>query len=622
MIFYNMKTKVFTVCSGYDSQCMGLDMLKQKHPDFDYELVGWSEIDKHAIQMHNLFYPQWADRNYGDLAKIDWEKVPDFDLFTYSTPCFVEGTMVLTSNGYKPIEDVEPGDKVLTHTNEYKMVTDTMQHPTNDLVKIKAMMLDELVCTGNHPFYARKKVRKGHLGQRQFCPAEWIEAKSLSKDYYLGYAINTDSKLPQWNGVRDGRWGHDNIANNISKMIESPSFWYIMGRYVGDGWRRTSRYGSGVVIACSDRNKQSLIDALDMLDVHYNITNSRTCYKVCIYSNEWHLFVQRYGYKAYGKRVDAETMALPPHLLEHFISGVVDSDGCKINNLVKVSSVSKELIYGLAQCVAKVYHRPSSIYKTIKEKTTTIEGRTVNQRDYYTIVWKCCNDKQDKAFYEDGHIWFPINSVQPLDEPRIVYNMEVEDDHTYTANGAIVHNCQDISTAGLQRGIEEGSGTRSSLLWECKKAITIKRPKYLLMENVKALVGKKFKPYFDLWLDFLSSQGYTNRYDVMDACDYDIPQHRERVFCVSMLDASKPYTPPAKRKLEKVLRDMLDDNVPPSYYLEPEKVMKFIEINEKKLSEAMASDSPQPASTESVNACEGGGDGSYSDPKWIKIEED
>ena len=126
------------------------------------------------------------------------------------------------------------------------------------------------------------------------------------------------------------------------------------------------------------------------------------------------------------------------------------------------------------------------------------------------------------------------------------------------------------------------------------------------MENVKALVGKKFKPYFDLWLDFLASQGYTNRYDAMNAKDYDIPQNRERVFCVSMLDASKPYTPPAKRKLGKVLRDMLDDNVPPSYYLKPGKVMKFIEINEKKLSEAMASDSPQPASTESANACEGG----------------
>lgn len=468
-----MKIKVFTVCSGYDSQCMGLDMLKQKHPDFDYELVGWSEIDKHAIQMHNLFYPQCADRNYGDLAKIDWASVPDFDLFTYSTPCFVEGTMVLTSNGYKPIEDVEPGDMVLTHTNEYKMVTETMQHPANDLFEIKAMMLDELVCTGNHPFYARKKV-KGHLGQRHFCPAEWVEAKSLNKDYYLGYAINTDSKLPKWNGERDGRWGHDNIANSISKMIESPSFWYVIGRYVGNGWLSAGRYGISVVISCSDRNKQSLIDALDMLDVDYSIIEYELCYKVRIWSDEWSVFAQIYGFEFHHKRIDAETMALPSHLLEHFICGVVDSGGCKIGKLIKVGSVSKELAYGLAQCVAKVYHRPSSIYKTIKEKTFTFDGRIINRpgdfkivvdrRDYYTITWKCYNDKQDKAFYEDGHIWFPINSVQPLDEPRIVYNMEVEDDHTYTANGAIVHNCQDISTAGLQRGIEEGSGTRSSLL--------------------------------------------------------------------------------------------------------------------------------------------------------------
>lgn len=617
-----MKIKVFTVCSGYDSQCMALDMLKKEFDSFDYELVGWSEIDPHAIKLHNLFYPQYTDRNFGDVTKIDWANMPDFDLFTYSTPCFVKGTMVLTNNGYKPIEDVEVGDMVLTHTNEYKKATEIMQHPTNDLVKINAMMLDELVCTGNHPFYVRKKVRKGHLSQRHFCPPEWVDAKSLNKDYYLGYAINTDSKLPQWNGVKDGRWGHDNIVNNISKMIESPSFWYIMGRYVGDGWQRTSKYGSGVVIACSDRNKQSLMDALDILDVHYNLTNGRTCYKVCIYSNEWHLFVQRYGYKAYGKRVDADTIALPSHLLEHFISGVVDSDGCKIGNLTKVSSVSRELIYGLAQCVAKVHHRPSSIYKTITQNTTTIEGRVVNQRDYYTITWKECDNKQDKAFYEDGVIWYPINSVEPLNEKQIVYNMEVEDDHTYTANGAIVHNCQDISTAGQQRGIAEGSGTRSSILWECKRAITIKRPKVLLMENVKALVGKKFKPYFDKWLEFLSSQGYTNFWQVMNAKNYGIPQNRERVFCVSVLNCDKPYVFPAPIPLEKCLEDMLDDEetIPINYYIDQAKVEQFVKINEKKLTEVMALDSPQTTSMESANACEGGGDGTYSDPKWIKIE--
>lgn len=84
---YEMKIKVFTAFSGYDSQCMALDRLHEQFPDFEYELVGWAEIDKYAIQAHNAVYPQWADRNYGDISKINWDEVPDFDLFTYSSPC-------------------------------------------------------------------------------------------------------------------------------------------------------------------------------------------------------------------------------------------------------------------------------------------------------------------------------------------------------------------------------------------------------------------------------------------------------------------------------------------------------------------------------------------------------
>lgn len=88
--------RVFTAFSGYDSQCLALNVLKrpvrQKNgqfakSNFDYELVGWSEIDKYAIKAHNTLFPQWADRNYGDISKIDWNDVPDFDLFTYSSPC-------------------------------------------------------------------------------------------------------------------------------------------------------------------------------------------------------------------------------------------------------------------------------------------------------------------------------------------------------------------------------------------------------------------------------------------------------------------------------------------------------------------------------------------------------
>lgn len=96
--------------------------------------------------------------------------------------------------------------------------------------------------------------------------------------------------------------------------------------------------------------------------------------------------------------------------------------------------------------------------------------------------------------------------------------------------------CQDISIAGKQASLKEGSGTRSSLLWECKKIIENKKPKYLLMENVKNLISKKHKPYFDKWLEYLESLGYTNYWKVLNAKDFGIPQNRERVFCVSILN--------------------------------------------------------------------------------------
>jgi DNA (cytosine-5)-methyltransferase 1 len=79
--------KVVTLFSGYDSQCMSLDRLHQNFPKFDYELVAWSEIDRYAIQAHDAVYSQWKDRNLGDVCKIDWCGVHDFDLLTYSSPC-------------------------------------------------------------------------------------------------------------------------------------------------------------------------------------------------------------------------------------------------------------------------------------------------------------------------------------------------------------------------------------------------------------------------------------------------------------------------------------------------------------------------------------------------------
>ena len=289
--------------------------------------------------------------------------------------------------------------------------------------------------------------------------------------------------------------------------------------------------------------------------------------------------MDRYGYYAHGKKIDAETMDLPRHLLGWFLMGYFDADGSKVGEYYKATSVSRDLIYGIGQCIAKVYQRPYQIVKTKRRAKTIIEGREVNQRDSWQVIFKKTWGKQDKAFYEDGYIWFPIKSISTEYAECLVYNMEVETDNSYTANGCIVHNCTDISNAGVQKGLEEGSGTRSSLLWECRKTIEIKKPKYLMMENVKALVSAKFLPFYKKWEQWLAEMGYDNHCKVMNAKDYGVPQNRERIFIISIL-GNQSFKFPEPFPLEKRLKDVLEEKVDEKYYLSDKAVEGFLKHNE------------------------------------------
>lgn len=138
--------------------------------------------------------------------------------------------------------------------------------------------------------------------------------------------------------------------------------------------------------------------------------------------------------------------------------------------------------------------------------------------------------------------------------------------------------CQDFSQAGKQAGGTEGSGTRSSLLWECRRAILAKRPKYLLMENVAALVSQKFIRLFNAWQLELESYGYRNFAKVLNAKDYGVPQNRERIFMVSVLDEQARYEFPDPMPLTIRLKDVLEKEVEERYYLHDSKDKRLAQI--------------------------------------------
>lgn len=177
-------------------------------------------------------------------------------------------------------------------------------------------------------------------------------------------------------------------------------------------------------------------------------------------------------------------------------------------------------------------------------------------------------DKYAIQSYEAIH-----GKVKNMGDIRAIKELPKADMWTYS------FPCQDISVAGKGAGIKEG--TRSGLLFEVERLLKVAAengtlPKYLLLENVKNLVSKKFRADFDSWLFCLSELGYANYWKVLNAKDYGIPQNRERVFCVSIRGPHMPFIFPEKQELKLRLRDMIDRVVDEKYYLKESTIRSIL----------------------------------------------
>lgn len=193
------------------------------------------------------------------------------------------------------------------------------------------------------------------------------------------------------------------------------------------------------------------------------------------------------------------------------------------------------------------------------------------QFDYEVLAWSeiddyaCCAYKALHPEYADRN----IGDMTKADYSAIKDNVDLLFYST---------PCQSVSTAGKQRGMKKGDDeAASALIWHTERAIRELKPKWCVLENVKGMVTKRNKADFDQWCGVLESYGYTNFWQVLNAKDYGVPQNRDRVFMVSILNADYGFAFPKPFPLEKRLRDVLEDNVPESYYLKDEQVAKILE---------------------------------------------
>lgn len=160
--------------------------------------------------------------------------------------------------------------------------------------------------------------------------------------------------------------------------------------------------------------------------------------------------------------------------------------------------------------------------------------------------------------------------------------------------------------------------TRSGLLGQVQRLLTVSYeegtlPKYLLLENVKNLVGKKFKPQFDAWINWLDLIGYNTYYKVLNGKHYGIPQNRERIFAISIRKDvdTKGYTFPEQIPLEMRLKDILEKNVDERYYLPDDRIEKILNstfMQEKKR-------------IQTTDVCDTLLARDWKDPKCVPVEE-
>lgn len=555
-----------------------------KSLDIPLDVVDYVEISPYSTAAYNAM----NDTNFKpqDITKFHAtdEKYKNLDIIMHGSPCFTADTLVLTQDGYKAITDVTVDDFVLTKDNVYKRVINFFDNGMKDIVRLTVACADDIKTTANHKFWVRTMYKTyPHKSdgkrtiKRNWTAPTWKEAKDLTKADYVGYPINQNSIIPTWDGTEYKLPKHaylTRIKNTLDMSDES--FWYLVGRYLGDGCIMTRADEiTGIVIVCG-KHKTELFKSKIPINFNYSFASVPTTDNFQFYNKELGEFCHLFGRGALNKRIPGFVFDMPVNLIESLLNGYFESDGCKTQNTYKATSVSRELVYGLGQLIAKVWHIPFSIYKVKRPKKHIIQGREVNQHDTYQLTFRKSEDvTRREMFYEDGYIWCPIRSVEYSETQENVYDIEVEDSHSFTANGVSVLNCTDFSIAGKQMGGTEGSGTRSSLLYETIRIVTECKPRVVIWENVPNLVSSKFQHVFMDYVRKMIALGYRSYYKVLNAKDYGIPQNRERVFTVSILGEHKPYVFPEKEPLHLRLIDLLEKNVDESYYLSDKMIEKF-----------------------------------------------
>ena len=511
-----------------------------------YDKCYYSEIDKYANKVMEKNYPDSIP--LGDVTKwkewdVDWSSI---GLVSAGFPCFAKGSSVLTKVGYKDISDVEIGDLVMTHKNRWKEVI-TLFHKENFIYKVKAQGLVETETTEEHPYLVSKMVRVN--GNRVFSKPDWVEVKDLNVGDFVCYP---------------------KILNENNPLNLTLDEAYLIGRYIADG--HTTMHNRTETGRENERFYNLILSVgshkIPNIPIKHHLHKHTQSTHRMVFSNKRlvNIVEEHCGRGAKNKMISPMLLELPKDLLERLICGLLEGDGSFKDGIYSLTTVSKQLVMSLNLAVMKLYGVVGNITYTERPQKTVICGRTVNQSDTYTLRFTKEVRKQKHYHETEDYFLAPIKGVVATGNLKDVYNIEVEDDNSYTVNNCIVHNCQAWSVAGQQQGDKDERGMLFWTTLEVISQVLKHNPNAkFLMENVK------MKKEFEQYITYHTEQALGDVEKILINSALVSAQNRNRYYWTNF-----KVEQPEERGV--LLKDVLQDDVDSCYFYS-EKAISYLDRN-------------------------------------------
>jgi intein/homing endonuclease len=368
--------------------------------------------------------------------------------------CIFSGQLIMTKEGYKKIEDIKYGDLVYTHLGNFKPVTGVHTHLERKKLRVDINGFGynkDLSVTEDHKIFVYNAETKIF---------EWVKAINLDVKKHCLTLKSNKQPIKRKEFLDITNYINENFENNFlitqnngrlvklkNKVELTNELLYAFGFFIAEGWATTDENKGSSVNVCQKIDNKKMYDAakyiIDIFKTSFEIEKhseyiDKNKIKTCtIYSknlainfNEW------FGNGVKNKHMPIWVDELNDEQLQSLFDGFNHGDGYKRNNSQQNITASSKLGSELVRYSANLEHNVS------------FSVRNNNGLEYYQTEYSFNNNKKlNRILKEDGYIIYPIKSLhisKPQRGEERVYDLSVEDDHSFVVGNYNVHNCYRI----------------------------------------------------------------------------------------------------------------------------------------------------------------------------------